>query len=364
MKKLVLAAAIAAAMPVLAQADVTIYGSLRVGVDSLKSSDTNFKNVTGVDDFGSRMGFKGSEDLGNGLKAIWQVESGLTMDGVSGTGTASGTLGTRMSFVGLEGSYGKIRLGYIDDVLSETEASDNLYGPRRDSMGIAFPLYEGSDLFGAYGDGRVKNSIRYDSPNWNGLSGILQYGAGEAQTNGRATGNTFGARLAYSNAGFFSNYAYMAKYNTADSNNSSTNRLEFGYDANNLYVAATYQFVSLYGDAYTSLSSVTSVLAAQGISDTGHNKLENHTWALNVGYTFGNFKPYIVYSKRGNAKVDGQTKDWGATQWAGAVDYTVTKRTMLEAGYGRVTQNAGAAQVLGWSDRTASITWLMMKHNF
>lgn len=63
MKKLVLAAAIAAALPVIAQADVTIYGSIRGGLDSMKSADTGFKSQTGVDDFGSRLGFKGNEDL-------------------------------------------------------------------------------------------------------------------------------------------------------------------------------------------------------------------------------------------------------------------------------------------------------------
>jgi hypothetical protein len=82
MKKLVLAAAIAAAMPVLAHADVTIYGSIRAGLDSMKSTDTSFKSSTGVDDFASRIGFKGNEDLGNGLKAIWQVETGMNVDGV------------------------------------------------------------------------------------------------------------------------------------------------------------------------------------------------------------------------------------------------------------------------------------------
>ncbi|WP_293765038.1 porin [uncultured Aquitalea sp.] len=361
MKKLVLAAAIAAALPVIAQADVTIYGSIRGGLDSMKSADTGFKSQTGVDDFGSRLGFKGNEDLGNGLKAIWQVESGFNIDGVATAGSGAGTFGTRTTFVGLEGGFGKVRVGYIDDVLGETEATDNLYGPRRDNIGMAFPLYEGSDIFGTYGDGRVKNSVRYDTPDLNGFNAIVQYGSGEAvsASTGKKTGNTFGTRLAYSNAGFFGAYAYMAKFNTVQDKNSGVHRVEFGYDANNLYLAATLQKVTLWGDA----SSISN-FASFNIANTGANKLTSNSWAINAAYTFGAFKPSFVYSKRQSVKVDGNSQDWGATQWAAALDYTVSKRTMVEAGYGQVKEDKGAQAALGWAENKASITWIMLKHNF
>ncbi|NWK78589.1 porin [Aquitalea sp. LB_tupeE] len=361
MKKLVLAAAIAAAMPVLAHADVTIYGSIRAGLDSMKSTDTSFKSSTGVDDFGSRIGFKGNEDLGNGLKAIWQVETGLNVDGVATTGTGSGTFANRTSFVGVEGNFGKVRLGYIDDVLAETESTDNLYGPRRDAnTGIAFPLYEGTDVFGAYGDGRVKNGVRYDSPDLNGFNAIVQVGSGEAQVSGgKKTGNTLGTRLAYANSGFFGAYAYMAKYNTVNDHNSGIHRVEFGYDANNLYLAATLQHSTLWGDA-----STISNFSSFGIANTGANKLTSNVWAVNAAYTLGAFKPSFVYSKRSNGKVDGQSQDWGATQWAAALDYSLSKRTMVEAGYGQVKENKGAQSALGWAQDKASITWVMLKHNF
>ncbi|PXX43421.1 porin [Aquitalea magnusonii] len=369
MKKLVLVAAIAAAMPVLAQADVTIYGSIRAGLDSMKSTDTNFKSSTGVDDFASRIGFKGSEDLGNGLKAIWQVETGLNVDGVATSGTGSGTFANRTSFVGVEGNFGKVRLGYIDDVLGETESTDNLYGPRRDaSTGMAFPLYEGTDVFGAYGDGRVKNGVRYDSPDLNGFNAMVHLGSGEAQAaGGKKTGNTLGTRLAYANAGFFGAYAYMAKYNTVADHNSGVHRVEFGYDANNLYLAATLQKTTLWGDAWaknTDGSYAVSGIAGTTIANTGANKLTSRSWALNAAYTIGAFKPSFVYSKRSSVKVDGQSQDWGASQWAAALDYTLSKRTMVEAGYGQVKEDKGAQTAQGWAQDKATITWLMLKHNF
>lgn len=351
MKKLILAASIAAALPVFAHADVTIYGSIRAGVSSLKSADTGFKNVAGVDDFNSRIGFKGDEDLGNGLKAIWQVENGLRMDGVASGGSGTGTFANRMSFIGLSGDFGKVRLGYLNDVLTETEATDNLYGPIRDNIGIPFPLYEGSELFGAYGDGRVKNSIRYDSPSWNGFDAILQYGTAEKADH---SGNTLGARLAYHNdpTGLFGAYAYMSKAKQAGDKDGRTHRVEFGYDANNLYLAGTYQWINVYGDA-----------TALGVANSAAH-LKNQSWAINAAYTIGAFKPNFVYSKRKNPTVDSSVQDWGAKQWAVGLDYTVSKRTMLEGGYGQITNNKGAQTALGQTETKSSLLFLMLKHNF
>ncbi|KUM03906.1 porin [Chromobacterium subtsugae] len=370
MKKAILAAAIAAAVPALAQADVTLYGSLRAGVSSTKNSTNNYTSTFGVDDFGSRIGFKGKEDLGNGLKTIWQVETGLSLDGTSGfSSTDSGKLANRESYVGVEGGFGKVRLGYLTDVLGDTESTDNLYGPFRDNMGTGFPLYEATDVFGAYGDSRFKNGVRYDSPELYGFSGTAQYGAGESQAAGQMKqGDKVGLRLAYQNSGFFGAWAYAGALNTKGGSNSATNRLEGGYNANNLYLAASYQWVTLYGNAHAQKSDNSGPVLA-GIGNfptiaTGTNKLENTTWAINAAYAFGNFKPSVVYSKRGDAKVDGVRYSLGATQWAAALDYTVSKRTLLQAGYGQVKENRDAQTINGHAQSTSSTVWAMMKHNF
>ncbi|PRP71280.1 hypothetical protein BUE93_07370 [Chromobacterium amazonense] len=356
MKKTIIFAAIAAAIPALAQADVNLYGSLRAGVSVTKNSANNYNSTFGVDDFGSRIGFKGSEDLGNGLKTIWQVETGFAMDGMAGKGTASGTFANRESYVGLDGAYGKLRVGYLSDVLADTEATDNLYGPRRDSMGTNFPLYEATDLF-SYGDARFKNSIRYDSPTWNGFNATLQYGAGENQAAGQMKqGEQYGLRLAYQNSGFFGAWAYAGVLNTKGGSNSATNRLEGGYSANNLYLAASYQWLTTYGDA--------STLGLTPAPVAGGNKVENTTWALNAAYTIGNFKPSIVYSKRGDAKIDGTRYSLGASQWAAAVDYTLSKNTLVQVGYGERKDNKDAQTVNKLAQEKSTLAWAMMKHNF
>jgi predicted porin len=71
------------AVPFAAHADVTIYGFLSSSIESTKAtgatagSASDYKSRTRVVDDNSRIGFKGNEDLGNGTKAIWQVESSL-----------------------------------------------------------------------------------------------------------------------------------------------------------------------------------------------------------------------------------------------------------------------------------------------
>jgi predicted porin len=340
MKKLLIAASVAAALaPVLAHADVSIYGSIRGGISSVKSASTD-TSTFGVDDFSSRIGFKGSEDLGNGLKAIWQLEQGFDETGTThATGTATGALATRTTFVGLAGDFGTVRLGYIDDVLAETEATDNLFGPRRDGAGTTFPLYED----GTFGDGRVKNGIRYDTPTWNGFNAMLQYGAGEKTDH---SGNMLGARLAYRNdpTGLFGAYAYLSKSKQTPNNDGKIQRIEFGYDANNLYVAGTYNWEKSYSGADV--------------------ETKTDSWAINVAYTLGNWKPNFVYSKIKNPTVGGADTDKGAKQWALGLDYTLSKRTMVEAAYGEITENDGLKVANGDKGNKSSVTMLMLKHNF
>lgn len=367
----ILAAGLACTLPALALADVSIYGSVRVGINSIKSTDTHYRQTTGVDDYGSKIGFKGREDLGNGLQAIWQLETGMAVDGQPVSGTGSGQLANRMSFVGLEGGWGKLRAGFIDDVLTDTESTDIMASPRRDvNGGIAYPLYEARDIFGSnnYGDSRAKNSLRYDSPRLYGIQGSLQYGAGEKQQDGKSSGDTWGLRLTYADEGYFATYAYLTKLNSIASNNSGVHRLEFGYNANNLSLAATLQKTTLYGNAHKNLDNSDDFeipgIWETSINRTGNNKLTSQVYALSAAYRMGNFKPMAVYSHRRQVKVDGQSLNWGANQWAIGTEYYLSKTSWLQAGYGQVRQNAGGQRALGLEQPDANTSWLMLRKEF
>jgi predicted porin len=233
-------------------------------------------------------------------------------------------------------------------VLDDTEVADIFNGPRRSNL--AFPLTEGTELFGSYGDGFNNNTVRYDSPTINGASATVMYGAGEAADH---MGDNYGARLAYSHAatGLFANYAFMSKKQVGN-NIGQTHRVEFGYDANNLFVSGTYQWLKVHGDA-----------TALGVADSAA-ELKNQSWAFAAAYTLGAFKPMFLYSKRNNPEVDGSRKDWGATQWTLGLQYTLSKATLLEGAYAQLTNNPGAQAALKQSERKSSEVYLMMKHNF
>lgn len=200
-KNLVAIAALVAAVGASAQSStssVTLFGVADVSLAHLKS-DTN--KVTGLSSGGlssSRLGFRGVEDLGGGLKAGFWLEGGLSMDN-----GGSGLKFERRSTVSLMGGFGEVRLGrdktpaYLNvetfdpfgDVGVGAVSGSNLIG----GTSVAVGTPEGS------APKRVSNSINYLSPNLSGFSGQVQYGFGE-KPDGIANdrlGSSAAMRLAY-----------------------------------------------------------------------------------------------------------------------------------------------------------------------
>ncbi len=105
-KSLIALAAVAASGAAFAQSSVTVYGVVDTSIAVVKGQDT----VSGMLNSGaatSRLGFRGVEDLGNGLKANFVLEGQVDPD----DGTAGGFNFRRQSTVGLAGSFGEVRLG-------------------------------------------------------------------------------------------------------------------------------------------------------------------------------------------------------------------------------------------------------------
>ncbi len=172
---------------------VTIYGVADAFVQLLDGS-SRLSRVQSGGLVGSRLGFKGSEDLGRGMKAFFTLESGLNLD--EGVINQSGLVFGRQAQVGLSGSFGSVSLGRqygslyfaTTDMSIFTNASAGPstvliggfgggYEPVRGASGSAVP-----PAAGATGNGsplRVNNSLRYESPSYAGFKTSLLYGAGE-----------------------------------------------------------------------------------------------------------------------------------------------------------------------------------------
>ena len=340
MKKLIALAV--AALPLAAMADVTLYGNIEASVEGGKSNGYNFDSNTSklksgvrIDDTGSYIGFKGNEDLGNGLKAIWQVEQGLNIDGTTGSGSGNGynnTWAPRDSFVGLTGDFGTVRLGRLSTYLnSDMEKFDAwIYG-----AGVNGSTYNSANLL----DGRVNNAVRYDSPNFAGFKFTALYGADEQRAyvgDNRTNKNTWNLGLGYENSGYFVDAGYVGfqDNNAAGDKNANYWRVEGGYNANNLLAVVSYGQSKMYGD-----NSPYAQLANLAVG--GNDEFKTKEAALTVGYTIGAFTPKFTYNRVWDIKQnDNKIADSSLNQYVVGVDYALSKRTTTYASYGYVDHKA------------------------
>jgi predicted porin len=174
MQKKIIALAIAGLVSgvAYAQTNVTIYGVADADYIYSKSDDNKFSGIDSGGWSGSRIGFRGEEALGNGLKAIFTYEFGTNID----TNTNFST--TRQAFVGLAGNFGSVTLGrqYAPSFffLGATSAND-ITGINP----INLALNNEFAVLGTGENSRWDNAIVYNSPNWSGLEFRAIYGFGE-----------------------------------------------------------------------------------------------------------------------------------------------------------------------------------------
>jgi len=165
-----------------AQSSVTIYGIMDGGVEYVNKQrvGSNLQRVVSGAESGSRLGYRGIEDLGGGLRAVFTLESGLNID--DGTYAQGGLAFGREASVGIGGSWGQVTLGRQAPALNMLAvAFDPLGRPSRYSSPTIDPLYAG----------RVNNVASY-SVTMGSSRFVAEYGFGEVQGSRRA-GHYLGA---------------------------------------------------------------------------------------------------------------------------------------------------------------------------
>jgi len=232
MKKSLIALAVLGSVAGMAQAQssVTLYGLADIWVGSSKSSVNGVGDRQTLVESGgvatSRFGLKGSEDLGGGLKANFQLEQGFNIDnGTAGnsTGTAASQAFDRQAWVGLSGGFGEVQFGKTwssyDDIRSSANDSFNA------NVAASFNTWVG------YTD-RPVNSIKYLSPTVGGFSGSVTYGLGEdklANANGKSSSLT-SLGLQYANGPVFVGLAYQAEKDGATDTKFTNTLINGSYD--------------------------------------------------------------------------------------------------------------------------------------
>ncbi len=169
-KKLIaLAVASLVSAPVFAQSQVSVYGIVDQAIDSGNYGAGNVTRLTGSGYNTERLGFKGTEDLGNGMKANFVLELGQRSD----TGmldNANNQLFQRMSTVGLSGGWGSVNFGRQYTPIFTIQAAHDLFYVA--GVGSNYSLT-------SIGQTRMNNSIRYDSANFNGFTFTAGYALGD-----------------------------------------------------------------------------------------------------------------------------------------------------------------------------------------
>ncbi|MEY2632788.1 MAG: hypothetical protein RIR00_1442 [Pseudomonadota bacterium] len=343
MQKKLIALAVAglASTAAFAQSNVTIYGVADATFDTYKASGsaasaTDVGSKNRVTSNSSYIGFKGVEDLGNGLKAAFQLENGVNFDN-----GAAGAWNNRDSYVGLVGGFGTVVAG-------------NVTGPTR-ALGAKFDVNAGATgvgantaLIGKIGGGqgashfdqRLNNAIAYISPSFSGFSAVAGYTTGytasglvakEASVANPAAGNTgMTLGLNYDNGPIYVGYAYTA----VKGEDNGTGVVAATYKkAENNRLGAMYNFgqgsVGLLWDN-------TKFTAVAGGTD-----VKNTVYYLSGKY---NVTPAgKIIAQYGIAKnMTATAADDGAKHLVIGYEHSLSKRTVVKAVYSAITNNAGA----------------------
>jgi predicted porin len=333
MKKSLIALAVAGvvAAPAFAStSNVDVYGQVRMSIDSVKAGDVaaggNNDGWTMTDRV-SRIGFKGAEDLGGGMKGIWQIESGLTVDG----GAAPlGGAALRNTFVGLAGGFGTVVLGRHDTPYKLAGSADIFGDTAADSQGAGFGII-GRNGF----DTRAPATLAYISPDFSGFTASAAIIAGEENVGGpgaatTAANNARGLMDAYSLAGFYKNGPLNASVGYEKSNKKRNDTAgpvvatDAAVDAFKLNVGYTMGDIKLGYTYERSDDQVANTVANPQKTDKGH--------LLSAAYAMG---PITLKAQYG--KFDDQEPTAAAandlTRWALGADYALSKRTGVYALY-------------------------------
>ncbi|MCL2309763.1 MAG: porin [Proteobacteria bacterium] len=300
-------------------ANVTIYGRINMDVDFISSADkSSLGKLNRVSSNTSRVGFKGTESLGGGLNAIFQIESQFMGD----TGNAPNALASRDTWLGLQGNWGAVKLGYMTTPYDTAHA---VFGNTNTALtsilqtGALWGQHGRNDrMTGSFG-ARTANSVRYDSPAIAGFSGQAQYSTDETTNHGWVGS----VGLFYDNAGLQAAAVY------------ETNQEWRGNDLDdNAYtVMAGYNF-----------GVVRPALVYEHIEyDTpASGTLKRDLFGGSVTVPLGQGKLYgaVIYADKGKGAKDGTAvgavragKDTGATQYELSYSYELSKRTVAYVGY-------------------------------
>jgi predicted porin len=333
-----------------AQSSVTISGIIKGGVAQSKYSNSptaaNNGSGTSVADGSSRFALSGTEDLGGGLKAVFQIETRFRVDDNGGgaatpTTTAPSQLATGNTFVGLSGGFGLFQLGKLDTHYCSGSDTHGSYATALQASSCAllgFVNGSSSTVNAIANASRSSNTIRYTTPNFSGFQGQVGYSTGYATTGSEGAPGDAGNGRAYNAALNYGNGPIKAGLSLWNARSESR---VFGATRNDQDAATlfgNYNFgVATVGLTYDrSQINVSTVGAADA-------KNRRSVWSIPVTIPLGAGTFLVTYTKASDVKLNGATvADSGASLWSVGYDYALSKRTSLGVSFARMNNKANA----------------------
>jgi len=398
MNKKLMAVAVAGALaaPVaMAQSNVTISGRMSLGVDTYSATGATQAASSGLQsrnrvwDNGSRVTIAGAEDLGNGLKANFYIETGfngdngmLSANGSNNTSLTTSTnvggLGSRIAYVGVDGGFGSLRFGrqhvFWTNGLADQSQTNYV------QAGTPFQTASFGSGMGV-GITRQPNTVQYISPNISGFQATVSWspnaqegvqgtsstnpGTGTSFTNtaASANGRLWGLTAQWTGGPFQVGWDYVENKGNSTFVTTQSQIVQGKVEGQKYRGAWTYKPGAVLGLIYTQ-SEVTNggatsggfISAANGLGVTAGSMttLKQSAWTINWEHLVGNTRLLAQYSKAGNIKGcnssetitagsvgHGQTgasacDQTGAKAYMLGAQYLLSKRTSVNVSYNKI----------------------------
>jgi predicted porin len=316
MKYKCLAAALLSSLPLFAQAqtNVTVYGVMDAAIaveDTDAPGEDRRTVVNSGNQSSSRIGFRGTEDLGNGMKALFNIEAGVALD----TGAADSALFGRRAVVGLQGDFGTVTVGREYSPIAAVAAATDILG--QGMFGSNLSAFATNRL-----TRRLANSVNYKSNAMSGFTVNAAYSAGERSTEPSA--DLMGVSLEYKTGGLYLGAGYHV-YERLATGDDKEMAFGAGYTMGAFEIKGNYLEADLTG---------------------ANNAYKNSN--LGVSYTTGANKFFLNFQQQ---KIESGAK--GNTVSL-AYTYALSKRTNIYSTYAQLRNNGRG--VFGINSSSTNVT--------
>lgn len=325
-----------------AQSNVTIYGILDASVEQLSnvgSGGDSLKRMPGLTGgiSPSRIGFRGTEDLGDGLKAVFTLEQGLGVD--SGTLNQGGRAWGRQVFVGLQGSWGTVSLGRQYSMLFWSQLDADILGPA---------MFGSGSLDSYLPNSRVDNAIAYRGT-FNGLTIGATYSFGRDAVNAGPSPSGTNCAGESTDSKACKQWSVLAKYDTPTWGlSAAVDEIRGGTGA---FAGLTSSALADRRSTLAGWVKVGAVKLGAGVIER-RNEASTTTPKSQLWYLGASYPVTQAFTLDGQVfKLDYKNSDNKAQLFAVRGVYNFTKRTAVYATAGRIDNDGTLA--LGVSNAAA-----------